>query len=159
MEINIFIWIVIALPLVLGVIFRVGAPHLFFSVMAGELLARYFGHDVEKIANESISAQSPEKYGELLLLIIPILLTAFFMRKTVSKSRTILNIIPLAITGVVLAAFVFPLLSQGIQDQINVTFVGGWILNLNRAIIGVVVVLQILYLWLFSRSEKSKKSE
>lgn len=158
MEINILIWTVLILPLVLGIVFRVGAPHLFFSLMAGELLARFFGHDVEKLASDSISSQAPDRYGELILLILPMLLTAFFMRGTVTKSKTILNIIPLAITGVVLGAFVFPLLSLGLQDQINETFVGGWILNLNRSIIGVVVVFQLIYLWLFGRSEKSKKS-
>ena len=39
--------IVVGLPIFLGVFFRVSAPHLFFSVMAGELLARYFGEEAE----------------------------------------------------------------------------------------------------------------
>jgi hypothetical protein len=85
-------------------------------------------------------------------------LTAFFMRGTVSKGKLVLHIIPLSITGIIMAAFLLPLLPAQLQTDIGSTFVGGWILNLNRAIIGVVVVLQLISLWLFNRSEKHKKS-
>jgi hypothetical protein len=159
MTATIILWGILALPLALGILFRVGAPHLFFSLMAGELLARYFGHDVDKLASENISNQNPERYGEIVLVIVAMLLTAFFMRKTVSKSRLMLHVIPLAITGIIMAAFLLPLLPSGLQTGINETFVGGWILNLNRAIIGVVVVVQLISLWLFNRSEKKSKHE
>lgn len=156
----IILWGILALPLILGILFRVGAPHLFFSLMAGELLARYFGHDVEKIAAENLSNQAPERYGEIVLVLAAMLLTAFFMRGTVTKSRLLLHLIPLAITGIIMAAFLLPLLPTGLQNEINETFVGSWILDLNRSIIGVVVVLQLISLWLFNRSEKkSKKHE
>jgi hypothetical protein len=159
MTAQIILWSILAFPLILGFIFRVGAPHLFFSLMAGELLARYFGHDVEKIAAENISNQATERYGEIILVVAAMLLTAFFMRGTVSKSKLVLHVIPLAITGVIMAAFLLPLLPEGLQNQIGDTFVGGWILNLNRAIIGVVVVVQLISLWLFNRSENKKKHE
>lgn len=157
MAIQILIWGSLALPLLLGLLFRAGAPHLFFSLMAGELLARYFGHDIAKFAESSI----PEKYGnatgEIVLLVAPMLLTAFFMRKTVKNSKVPLHIIPYAITGLVLAAFLFPLLPTELQSQIGETYVGGWILNLNRSIIGGVVVLQVVSLWLFNREERHGK--
>jgi len=159
MTATIILWTTLALPLVLGLLFKAGAPQLFFSLMAGELLGRYFGHDVEKLASDALSGQTPERYGEILLLVVPIFLTAFFMRGTVKKSRLFLHIIPLAITGIVLAAFLLPLLSTDLQQQIEMTFVGGWILNLNRSIVGVVVVVQLISLWLFDRSEKDKKHE
>lgn len=158
MTATIALWIILALPLILGIVFKAGAPQLFFSLMAGELLGRYFGHDVEKLASETLSSNPPERYGEILLLIVPILLTAFFMRGTVKKSRIFLHIIPLAITGIVLAAFVLPLLSPVLQEQIGQTFIGGWILNLNRSIVGIVVVVQLISLWLFDRSEIHKKN-
>lgn len=159
MTAQIILWSILAFPLVIGIIFRVGAPHLFFSLMAGELLARYFGSDVEKLAEESLSKQSPDHYGEIALVIVTMLLTAFFMRGTVTKNKLILHIIPYAITGVIMAAFLLPLLSSGLQDQISSTFVGGMIINLNRAIIGAVVVLQIVSLWIFNRSENKSKHE
>jgi hypothetical protein len=158
MTATIILWAILAFPLVLGILFRVGAPHLFFSLMAGELLARYFGHDVEKLTADNIAATSPDKYGEILLIFAAMILTAFFMRGTISKSRIALHVLPLAITGIIMAAFVLPLLPAGIQSDINNTFVGGWILNLNRSIVGIVVVVQLVSLWLFNRSEKHKKN-
>lgn len=159
MLIQILIWGSLLLPLLLGLLFRAGAPHLFFSLMAGELLARYFGHDVAKLAETTI----PEKYGnatgEIILLVMPMLLTAIFMRKTVKSSRLFLHIIPYAITGIVLAAFLFPLLPTDLQTQLSDSFVGSWILNLNRSIIGGVVVLQIISLWLFNKEERHGKRE
>jgi hypothetical protein len=154
---TIILWTILSLPLVLGVVFRVKASHIFFSLMAGELLARFFGHDVEKLASENLTTTTPDKYGEILLIFAAMLLTAFFMRGTLSKSKIILHVFPLAITGIILAAFVLPLLPTGLQTDIGATFIGGWILNLNRSIIGVVVVLQLISLWLFNRSEKSSK--
>jgi hypothetical protein len=156
---TIILWSILIFPLVLGVLFRVGAPHLFFSLMAGELLARYFGHDVEKLAADNLARQTPERYGEIILVLAAMLLTAFFMRGTVTKSRLLLHVIPLAVTGVIMAAFLLPLLPPGLQENISTTYVGGWILNLNRAIIGVVVVFQLISLWLFNRSEKKSKHE
>ncbi len=157
MTANIILWIILAFPLVLGLVFRVGAPQLFFSLMAGELLARYIGHDVEKLAADNLTTQPPERYGEIVLVVAAMTLTAIFMRGTVSKSKLVLHIIPLTITGIIMTAFLLPLLPAQLQTDIGSTFVGGWILNLNRAIIGVVVVLQLISLWLFNRSEKHKK--
>ena len=158
MTATIILWVILAFPLVLGIILRVGAPHLFFSLMAGELLARYFGHDVEKLAAESLSNQSPDHYGEIALVLLTMMLTAFFMRGTVTKNKLVLHIIPYAVTGVIMGAFLLPLLSTGLQNQISATFVGGWIIDLNRSIIGAVVVLQIISLWIFNRSEKTKNT-
>jgi hypothetical protein len=159
MTATLILWCILLFPLALGLIFKVKAPHLFFSLMAGELLARYFGHDVEKIAAENVAITAPEKYGEIILIVSAMILTAFFMRNTISKNRLILHIVPLAITGVVLAAFMLPILPSSLQSEISSTFIGGWLLNMNRSIVGVVVILQLVSLWLFNRSEKKDKSE
>lgn len=156
MATEILLWGTLAFPLLLGLLFRVGAPHLFFSLMAGELLARYFAHDVAELAsNESLhtSAQT----GEIVLLIAPMVLTAILMRKTTKRSRLLLHVAPLAITGIVFAAFFFPLLDSSMQDSLSATFIGGWILNLNKSIIGIVVVAQLISLWLFNRTEHKEK--
>lgn len=155
----IIIGITLTLPLIIGLTFRVGAPHLFFSLMAGELLARYFGEDVGKVA-EPIAKNSASSYGEVALLIVPMFLSAYFLKGSLSKGKTILHIVPLLITGVVLAAFLLPMLPMGIQDQIRAIPIGNRLLNINRLIIGSVVVLQLGALWLLNRNngkEKDKK--
>ncbi len=151
---QIILFSVLAFPLLLGVIFRVNTSHLFFSLMAGELLARYFGHDVEKLAEQSTSQSTVFPIGELALIVVPMILTAIFLRGSVSKSKLVLHIIPLAITGIVFAAFVLPLLPADLQAEISTGRVGKYLLDLNRVIIGSVVALQLISLWLLNRIGK-----
>lgn len=154
----IIIGITLTLPLLLGLGFRVGAPHLFFSLMAGELLARYFGSDIGEVA-EPIAKSSASLYGEVALLIVPMLLSAYFLKSSLSKGKTILHIVPLLITGVVLAAFLLPMLPMEIQDQIRAIPIGNQLLNVNRLIIGSVVALQLAALWLLNRSSSKNKDK
>src|SRR5690606_13699115 len=157
MEIQILLWGTLALPILLGVFFRAAGPHLFFALMAGELLGRYFGHDVAGVAANPAAERLGAASGEIFLTIVPVVLTAFFMRHSVKKSRLILHLIPYAITGVVLATFIFPLLPMDIQSSLETTFVGGWILHLHRSIIGVVIGAQLIALWLFNLDEKGHR--
>ena len=151
---QIILYAILVFPLVLGLALRVSTSHLFFSLMAGELLARYFGHDIAKLAEQNAHKSSSFPIGELALIILPMILTAIFLRGSVTKSKLVLHIIPLAITGVVFSAFVLPILPADIQTQIASGRVGAYLLDLNRAIIGSVVVLQLVSLWLFRRRGK-----
>jgi len=149
----------IGLPLLLGLVFRVSSSHLFFSVMAGELLARYFGRDAESLAHSLAHNESVGSYAEIAILLAPMILTALLLRRTLSAAKAMLHTVPLAITGVVFAAFALPLLPDGLQDTIRSTQVGDKLLNLNSFIIGGVVVAQLLALWLlnYGEAESSKK--
>jgi len=149
----IILYAILAFPLIVGLIFRVSTSHLFFSLMAGELLARYFGHDIDKIADQNM-AQTSLPLGELALIFTPMILTAVLLKGTMAKNRLVLHIIPLAITGVVLSAFVLPILPGSLQSQIADGRIGAYLLDLNRVIVGGVVVLQLVSLWLFSRMGK-----
>lgn len=150
--------IVLTTPLILGVFFRVNVAYLFFSVMAGELLGRYFGHDLNNIIsskfNEILAA-----YSEIMIIILPVLLTSIFLRKSLTKGRTTLHIIPYLVTGVIFAAFVLPLLPPDIQAQVQELWLGDWLLHLNKAIIGAVIITQLITLWLLNRGAVGKNSK
>lgn len=136
---------VVGLPLLLGLFLRVSASHLFFSLMAGELLARYFGHDLDP------------GFGDLALIVGPLLFTGFFLRGTLSGGTALLHIPPLFVTGLVLAAFVLPILPESLQTHVQTSQPGKWLLDLNRIIIGGVVVFQLVAFWLLNRlGHKSK---
>jgi hypothetical protein len=148
--------ILLGLPVVLGLVFRVSAPHLFFSIMAGELLARYFATDVERIVESVTHNPTIVGYTEPPILLIPLLLTAIFLKGSLPTSRTILNIVPLAVTGVVFAAFMGPLLPEFLQIEIAKTQYGDQLLSLSNVIIGGVVALQLVALWLLNRGNGHK---
>lgn len=159
MEGELVLIVLLALPLVLGLVFRVATSHIFFSLMAGELLGRYFGHDIDTNAKALSDTKILAGYGEVILIVLPMLLTAFFMKGTLSRGRSLLHIIPLIITGFICATFVLPTLPDTVQKIVRDVPAGDWILELNRMIVGVMVALQLVSLWLFNRNEKKSKSK
>lgn len=140
---QVILYVVLALPLVLGLAFRVAASHLFFALMAGELLGRYFGHDIDKLVGGT--------YGELLLVVAPMAATAFILRNGISKRRLLIQAVPLAAMGVICAAFLLPLLPDALQDQVGAVTLGRMLIDLNRAIVGGMVVVQLAALWYMHR--------
>lgn len=146
----------LSLPFVLGLVFRVSTSHLFFSLMAGELLAHYFGEDVGLIVS-SVTKSSAADYAEVAVLLIPMLLTALFLKGTVSKGKIIFHTVPLLVTGIVLAAFALQMLPPIAQAEIQKVEIGQRLMNTSTAIIGGVVVLQLVSLWLLNRSHGEHK--
>lgn len=146
--------IILGFPLALGMLCRVSVSHIFFSVMAGELLGRYFGHDLQNAAS-SMSTHS--SWGEPALIIAPMLLTAFLLRGTLSHGKLMLNLIPLALTGIVFSAFLLPVLPAGLQESIASVPLGKWLLELNRVIVGGVIVLQLVALWLLNNRSIARR--
>lgn len=154
----IFLGIILGLPLLLGLLFRVSTPYLFFSVLAGEVLARYFGDDAELVLRMVARNESVRAYADLAVLVLPVLLTVVFLRHTLSKSKLLFHIVPLALTGFVFAAFALPLLPEVAQNQIRSVNAGQRLLEGSDAIIGAVVFLQLVTLWVLNRPhEKHKK--
>lgn len=146
---------IVGFPLVLGLVWRVGAPHLFFALMAGELLARYFGHESDFI---NVSEQAGHII-EPIMVILPVILTGLFLRKTISTGKTVLHIIPLLVTGFIMAVFLLPIMPESIQEIVSANEIGEYILSFNAPIIGVVVVTQLVYLWIINRRQHRHAGE
>jgi hypothetical protein len=140
------------LPIALGLFFRVSASALFFSVMAGDLIGRYFHHEAEAIGRSTFKSNTAADYAEALLILLPIFLTALFMHGSISRGKTFLHILPLAITGLVLAAFVLPILPYELQQEVMSIPLGKQLLDTHNMIIGVIVFLQLISLWLLNKA-------
>lgn len=146
----------IALPLLLGIFMRVSASNLFFSVMAGELLAHYFGHDAFSVLDATTRNTTIASYAEPILLTLPVILTAVFLKGTLSKSKAVLNFVPLVVTGVVYAAFMLPILPVTAQQVIRDNPQTEQFLTMNTLVIGFVVFFQLVALWILNRGEGDK---
>lgn len=149
--------VIFAIPIFFGLFFRVSASHLFFSVMAGELLGRYFGKDVEHFIATTFRNPNLTHYAEAIVLTLPIVLTAIFLKGSISRTKGILNFFPLVITSVVYAAFLLPVLPHEVQKTISSVPIGQSLLDMSNAIIGGVVLIQLVALWLLNRGEESKR--
>jgi hypothetical protein len=144
----------LALPLALGLAYRVHSSHMFFSVVAGDLLARYFGDSAEDLIESFLHSEALAAYGEPAVLLLPVVLTTFFMRKSLGRGKTILHVVPLVVAGVVFAAFTLPILPEALQAEIRGVRIGDQILHMNSLIIGAVVSAQLIMLWVLSGRDK-----
>lgn len=149
--------VIVGLPITLGVLLRVNASHLFFSVMAGELLARYFGEEAESAMHAMLNSDSATEYAHLFILTLPVLLTAIVLKNSISRSKALINVFPLIVTGIVYAAFAIPLLPQELQHKVAATPIGEDFVNSSAAVIGFIVLFQLVILWLTERGGESKK--
>ncbi len=158
----IIIGALIALPLLLGLFMRVSASHIFFSVMAGELLARYFGTDAFSVIESFTRSTQFAGYGQAILLTLPMILTAVFLKGSLSRGKTILHIVPLIVTGVVYASFMLAVLPGSVQEIIQNNQLTAKFIGMDSIVIGAIVFLQLIALWILNsggekRSKKRKK--
>jgi hypothetical protein len=153
----IIVGVILGLPVFFGIFFRVSASHLFFSVMTGELLGRYFGEDVEHFIGQTFTNSNLTQYAHAIVITLPVILTALFLKGSVSKSKSILNLFPLVITSVVYAAFILPVLPPDVQALAVTVPFGKDLLDTSNAIIGGVVLVQLVALWLLNRGDRSGK--
>lgn len=151
--------VLLGLPLLLGLLFRVSTSHIFFSLMAGELLSRYFGHDAGSIIHAVFRQDLVMDYAEVAVIVLPILLTAIFLKGTLSKGKVVFHFIPLLITGVVLAAFLLPEMPVAARNQISSVEAGRQLLDLSTAIVGAVVFIQLISLWLLHRGHEGRRGK
>lgn len=149
--------LVVGAPIALGILLRVNASHLFFSVMAGELLARFLGDEAESAIHTMFNSDAVVEYSHLLILTLPVVLTAIVLKNSISRSRVLVNIFPLVITGLVYAAFAVPLLPINLQQEIQATPIGEDFVNSSSAMIGFIVLFQLVVLWLTERGESPRK--
>lgn len=139
---------------------RVSASHLFFSVMAGELLARYFGHDAFEIIESATHNTTIAGYAEPILLTLPIILTGVFLKGSLSKGKTFLHILPFFVTGIVYMVFLIPVLPPQAHQIIMNNEYTSRLADMDSIVIGVIVALQLIALWALNRGgEKHGKKK
>ncbi len=146
-------------PLLLGILFRVNPSHLFFSVMAGELLGRYFGDDAELVIKSLTNSETFAHYAELVIIVLPILFTALFLKGSIEKTKLFYAWIPLLIAGVVLAAFALPTLPTEMLARATSTEIGAQAYESIELVIGVVVGFQLATLWLLNKNKGHSKNK
>jgi hypothetical protein len=151
----IILGVVLGLPLLLGVLFRVSTSFLFLSLLAGELLGRTFHDEAELIIGSAPNGHAVAPYSELAIIVLPVLLTALFLRRTLSKGKMLLHLLPFALTGIIFAAFALPVLPEVAKVQVTSVDIGRQLLDNSQLIVGVVVFLQLIALWLINRPKES----
>jgi hypothetical protein len=156
MQAYILLGALLGLPLLIGLIARVSTAHLFLALLSGELLQRYFGDDAVLAARTFVKDGAVQDYIGLAILVLPMVLTAVFLHHTLSKGKAVLHALPLAITGIIFAAFAADLLPVGLRSQLEGNHYGRMLLDSTDFIIGIMILLQLVSVWLFGRSAEKR---
>ncbi len=159
MEAYIILGFLLGFPLLIGVLFRVSTSFLFVTILAAELLERYFRYDVELVLRPLIGNETIISYVGFVMLVVPMLLTGIFLKGTLSLVRVTLHVVPLVLSGVVFAAFAAPVLPQVVQAELRATEIGQILLDNAQFIVGVTVMLQLLALWFLTKKKEAKKTD
>lgn len=147
---------VIALLLLL---MKTNAGVVFFSVCAGSVLATQLGSEASLISSTVIKDGDINKsFAYILLVTIPALLSALFLRGSISTGKALFNIAPSVAVGALLILLVIPLLPPGISSEILQSELWKQLQQFQPLILVGGVISSIVLLWFtHQKSKKDKK--
>jgi hypothetical protein len=139
--------LLIAMPVVVLMVLRANASLVFLSACLGEVLLRYVGSEANDFFDEFMPSV-PVNDIKLILLLLPVVLTAVFMMKTVSGGRLAFNVLPALGTGLLLSFLIVPLLPSGFAHDVRNSTAWNQAQNLQALIVGVSALTCLFFLWL-----------
>ena len=150
----------VAVPVALLFFLRVNAAFVFLSLCLGNVLVQFAGADaVSIVAGASTSAYATASTIKLALLVAPAVLTIIFMIGTVKGNKKYFNLLPAAVTGLLVALLAVPLLSPGLST--NVQALSAWqsVQQLQSGVVAGSTLVCLIFLWSSrpKHDEKGKK--
>jgi hypothetical protein len=152
----------LVVPLVVLMALRINAAIVFLSLCLGNVLVQFIGTDAGTLLS-STSARAPgvipssQSYVDLVLLLLPVILTMVIMIHTVQGPKLAFNILPaigVSVLGVLLAV---PLLSAGLTGAITGLTLWHKLVALQSLVLSVTTLLCLLFLWM--QRPKTHKDE
>lgn len=135
-------------PIALLLILRTNATLVFLSLCLGFTVKTLLGGDIRSFA-ETFFPQVGADTIQLLLLLLPALLTALFLMRSVKGvPRLILNVIPAIAVGCLAAILVIPLLPADLSHAITSLALWKQLVRVQPLVVGGGAVVSLLFLWL-----------
>ncbi len=156
MSTYIILGLVAGLPLILALILRVSAIYYFLSVAAGLLLVQYIADSTELALNTFVPHSNFSGNVKLALILIPVLLTFFFLRKTVQSSKLLLHLVPIALTSAILGIFIINNLPNRLQTHLLANPIGKIANNSINVLIAATTAITLILAWLTLNHHKVK---
>lgn len=145
---------IVTVPVVLLMLLRINAALVFLSLCLGDVLVQFVAPDANEFL-QLFSAHVPKGVDtgndniKLFLLLLPVVLTAIFMIRTVrGKGRLILNILPAAGVGMLGGLLVVPLLPPGLSHNIVNSDLWTQAQKAQDLIVGMSALVCLFVLWL-----------
>ncbi len=116
--------LIAGVPLLLASVFRIKPLYFFVSIVTGYFWAQFLGETAELTLRSTIHISNPDVVMRVGLLLIPVVLTFAFLRKTLSTSALPFLFFLLVADSLLLTTFLLPLLTPGMQNAIYQTQAG-----------------------------------
>ena len=145
---------IIVVPIAVLMALRINATLVFLSLCLGSVLTQYVADDagwVVTLASPSVpqAGSVTESTTKLVLLLLPVVLTAVFMIKTVhGRGRLLLNALPSAGVGFLGALLAVPFLPAGTAANLINSPLWQEVTKLQDLIVGGSALLCLFVLWL-----------
>ena len=145
---------IVLVPIAILLLLRINATLVFLSLCLGNVLVQFVSPDANSFFR-LFSAKVPKGLDNgndsvrLILLLLPVVLTAIFMIRTVKgHGRLILNVLPAVGVGLLGTLLVVPLLPSGLSYNIVDSSLWSQILKAQNLIVSVSALACLIVLWL-----------
>jgi hypothetical protein len=146
---------IVVTPAVILMVLRINAALVFLSLCLGNVLVQFVASDASSWLTTFSSAHTTTVVTttnsniKIGLLLLPALLTAIFMIRTVKDGpRLLLNLLPAIGVGLLGALLVVPLLSPGTSHDIIASPLWSNAQQAQNLIIGLSAVVCLIVLWM-----------
>lgn len=145
---------IVTLPVLALMALRINAALVFLSLCLGDVLVQFVAPDANEFL-QLFSAHVPKGVDtgndnvKIFLLLLPVVLTAIFMIRTVrGRGRLALNLLPALGVGMLGGLLVVPLLPAGLSHNIVNSDLWNQAQKAQDLIVGVSALICLFVLWL-----------
>jgi hypothetical protein len=139
--------LLIGLPLVLTAGLRIKPLYVFVSIMCGYFWSLLLGDPAELILRSVVHINHLDVIVRIVLLLLPLAITLFLMRKTLSASALPFQFGLLLADSILLTTLLLPLLTPGVQTAVYLTNSGNVFRQAHDVLIAGIVGLHVLVMW------------
>lgn len=135
-------------PVLLIAALRSNAAIAFMGLCVGSVLVTYTTSDVASV----VSGLSPKtsltttQWVQLILLVLPFLLTLWFTRKSVRGAKQFFNLLPALSSGLLFTLLAVPLFSPGLRHNLRAQEVWHQLTNLQTTVVLLGALLSLAFL-------------
>ena len=155
---------IVAIPAIVLMVLRINAALVFMSLCLGNVLVQFVASDASNWLTTFSSSHTTTVVTttnsniKIALLLLPAVLTAIFMIRTVKDGpQLLLNLLPSIGVGVLGALLIVPLLSPGTSHNIVASQLWWNAQQAQNLIIGLSAVVCLVVLWMQRPSAGHKR--
>jgi hypothetical protein len=146
--------LIVLVPVIVLMLMRINAVLVFLSLCLGDVLVQFVAGDTRSFIS-LFASKNPKIVNastsdiKIALLLLPVVLTAIFMIRTVKgRTKLMMNLLPAAGVGLLAALLIVPLLSPGLRYSITGSTLWQQVQRAEDLIVGVSALICLLVLWL-----------